>query len=495
MVGDEAVTDTMDELRDAVRGPVVRVGGRAAAGKSVGDNEGLGGADDRANDGGGYDGAHDGELAGFQLGHPHRPEFLVGATSADDVRAAVNFARAHGSPIAVQSTGHGRIQPIDGGILINTGRMLDIRVDESARIARVAAGARWSDVIAATAPFGLAPLSGSFPGVGVVGYLLGGGMGLLGRRYGFAADHVIAIELVTADGEFRRVTGDAEPELFWALRGGAGNFGVVTAVEISLFPMPLLYGGSLTFDAAAFGSVVPAWRDWTTTVPREMTSAVTLVPFTMPDIPVIPAPLRGRRTVGVQLAYAGSAAEGVKLIDDLRSALPEPLLDTVSEVPYTESGSIFAEPDTPRAYASEGILVTELETRALAELTTAVSEPAVPSIVGIRHLGGAFSDQPEVANAISHRGAKYALSALSMVDPGEDERIRSAHLSLLEPFRERTLGRILNFSDGTHDADDVRQAYDSATYEKLTAIKTAVDPTNLFRHNHNIPPASPGQPG
>lgn len=203
-----------------------------------------------------------------------------------------------------------------------------------------------------------APLSGSSPGVGAVSYTLGGGVGLLARRYGFAADHVRRIDVVTADGELRRVTATDEPDLFWALRGGGGNFGVVTGLEIDLVPVERIFGGGLYFDVAEVPDVLDAWRRWTETVPEELTSAVAMLPF--PDLPMVPEPLRGRHVAHIPISYLGSVPEGERLVEPLRD-LGTPLRDTLGEMPYLESGKVFDEPDRPDAYRSVNLLLQDPE--------------------------------------------------------------------------------------------------------------------------------------
>lgn len=217
---------------------------------------------------------YDGERIGFQRLTPHRPAVVVSAVDAEDVRAAVAFAAARGLPVAVQATGHGLGRALQDGVLINTRRMSEVRVDPETRTARVAAGATWRQVVDAAAPYGLAPLSGSFPGVGAVSYTLGGGVGLLARRHGFAADHVRRIDVVTADGRLREVTASSDPDLFWALRGGGRGLGVVTGMEIDLLPVTRIFGGGLYFDVAEVPGVLEGWRRWTETVPEELTSGL-----------------------------------------------------------------------------------------------------------------------------------------------------------------------------------------------------------------------------
>jgi FAD/FMN-containing dehydrogenase len=430
---------------------------------------------------------YDEERLGFQRLRPHHPAVIVGATDEQDVRAAVTYAAMHDAKVAVQASGHGLTSALEGGVLISTRRMSGVRVDPEARTARIEAGATWQQVIEATSPHGLAPLSGSSPGVGAVAYTLGGGVGLLARRYGFAADHVRRIDVVTADGELRRVTATEEPDLFWGLRGGGGNFGVVTGLEIDLVPAETIYGGGLYFDVAEVPDVLDAWRRWTETLPEELTSAVAMLPF--PDLPMVPEPLRGRHVAHLQISYLGSVPEGERLVEPLR-ALGTPLRDTLGELPYLESGKVFDEPDRPDAYRSVNLLVQDLE-----DLTrlTKLAGPSAPvmCVVGLRQLGGALARPPQVANAVGHREAAYSLSVLSPVEPREEEVVRAVHRAAVEPWVDQAVGRSLNFSFGPLEEEQVRSAFAPRDYRRLTELKTRYDPNVLFHSNHAIPPALP----
>ena len=219
------------------------------------------------------------EVSGFQRAVTHHPEVVVGAAHADDVRAAVAFAAEHGLPVAVQSSGHGVTVALDGGVLITTGRMTGVEIDPDARTACVEAGARWADVTREAAPHGLMPPSGSAPNVGVLGYTLGGGTPLLGRTIGYAADHVRALDVVTADGTARHVTADSDPDLFWALRGGRDNYGVVTALSIGLVPVRTLYAGGLHYDAADAGVIFERYRTWSADLPDEVTTSIGMLAY------------------------------------------------------------------------------------------------------------------------------------------------------------------------------------------------------------------------
>src|SRR3954453_3890672 len=223
------------------------------------------------------DAGYDAEISAWNLITTHRPPIVVGARCTEDVAAAVRFALQHDLSVAVQATGHGASFPVNDGILITTKRMTNVSVDVQRAVARVEAGAKWAQVMEASAPYGLAPLLGSTTDVGAVGYTLGGGMGPLGRRYGFAADRVRAVEIVTGDGKLRTVTADDDTGLFWGVRGGKGNLGIVTAIEVDLVLQPRLFGGALFYAADDAATVMKAWSKWVETVPEEMTSSVALL--------------------------------------------------------------------------------------------------------------------------------------------------------------------------------------------------------------------------
>jgi FAD/FMN-containing dehydrogenase len=426
------------------------------------------------------DEGYDGERAGFQALARHRPDVIVGVTDAADVRAAVAHAAANGLPVAVQATGHGMPIAAEGGLLISTRRMTGVRIDPAAATARIEAGVRWERVIEEAARHGLAPLSGSAPSVGAVSYTLGGGLGLMARRYGYAVDQVRAIEVVTADGELREVTAATEPDLFWALLGGRGNFGVVTALEIGLVPVTGLYGGGLFFDLAT--GVVQGWAEWTRGLPEEMTSSVAVIPF--PDASQVPEVFRGRRVAHVRIAYTGGPQEGERLLEPLRAIGPR-LVDSVKELPYTESGSIHNDPAEPMAYYATHSLLRELPARAVDALLE--TERA---ILEIRHLGGALA-KPGLGPVVN-RDAEYLVGVLSRLAPGGDPgEVRPLHQQVraaLSPWA--TGGRSLSFLYGENTApDQVRLAYDPEDYRRLAALKAVWDAGNLLRLNANIPPA------
>ncbi|WP_030745020.1 FAD-binding oxidoreductase [Streptomyces sp. NRRL F-5135] len=435
------------------------------------------------------DAGWDEEIAPFNAIGVHRPALIVAAERREDIEEAVRYAAGHRLPVAVQATGHGVATPADGGLLISTRRMDAVAVDPVARIARAEAGAQWHQVIKAAAHHGLAPLNGSSPLVGVVGYTLGGGLGPLARRYGYAADRVTRIHVVTAEGETREATPRRHADLFWALRGGKGNFGVVTAIEFGLVPVTTLYAGGLFFAGDAAEPVLAAWRDRTEDLPEEMTSSLALL--RLPDAPFIPEPLRGRLTVHVRVAFLGTPGDGEKLLAPLRAVAPT-VLDTVREMPYTDVGEIHMDPVEPTPYHERSILLDRLDEAACRRLLeVAGAGSGCPAfVVELRHLGGAVGRPAPVPNAVGNRAAAFTLTTVSPpAGPADPARSVTA---ALEPWG--TGRAYVNFLTGPDTVGDARRLFDPETYERLVRVKRRYDPHNLFRFNHNILPG-PGLTG
>ena len=435
------------------------------------------------------DAGYDLARRGHNLTIDHRPALVVEATGPADVMAAVRFAARHGLPVAVLNTGHGVSLAADGAVLITTRRMQGVRIDPYARVARIEAGARWSRVVHEAAPFGLAPLSGSAPDVGAVGYTLGGGLGLLGRAFGYAADHVRGIDVVTANGVLRTATPQQYTDLFWALRGGKGNFGVVTSLEIGLFPVSRLFGGGLYLPGSSARSALHAYRRWVRNVPDEMTSSIALTRF--PWALEIPAALRGRFTVHVRIAFHGSAVVGERLVRPLRQ-VAIPLLDTLGDMPYTAAGSIHNDPAEPLAVLERAVLLREFDEDAVDTLVdlTGPDSTCPLRLVELRHLGGALSREPEVPNAVGGRDAAFQLYLAGVSgDPGGSEAGSVAQEVLDRMARWTSGAASLNFL-GTADAtpDGVRAAFTPEVFRRLVSVKRSYDPDNLLRFNHNIPP-------
>ncbi len=421
---------------------------------------------------------YDDELAGFQLGFTQRPALIAPVRSTAGVVAAVRHAAAGGLPVGVQASGHGLPGGSAGGLLVSTRRMDGVRVDPEARTVRVQAGVRWGQVAAAAEPYGLAPLNGSAPGVGAVSYTLGGGLGILAREFGYAADHVRWLELVTADGEPRRVTPDSDPELYWALLGAGHTLGVVTELEIGLVPVRTLYGGSLAFDGRVVdpAAVLGAYEAWTRTVPDGLTSSFAAVPY--PDLPALPPHLRGRYVVSVRVAYTGD--DGEALVAPLRRLGPV-LSDSLRVMPYAESHTIHSDPDTPHAYYGDSAVLAGLDVGRAGELLRMTGPGAADAmcVVQINHLGGALA-RP-APNAVPWRAGRFLVRLLTV---GEREPARA----LLDPafalLAEDTLGRSLNFAFGAGDRG--AGLYDPDTTKRLARVKEQYDPANLFRRNYGV---------
>jgi FAD/FMN-containing dehydrogenase len=432
---------------------------------------------------------YDAERNGWNLIVEHHPAMIVVAAGPEDVAAAVRYAASADLPVAVQATGHGPSVPADGAVLINTRRMTDLEIDPEGATVRIGAGVKGGTVLRETTPHDLALLVGSTPEVGVVGYLTSGGLPMLGRRYGFAADHVRAIELVTADGELRRATAEEHPELFWATRGGKGNFGVVTSVETDLVPVSRLYGGGLFFPGAATEEVLGGWLEWTASQPEEMaSSSVALRRF--PDLPGVPDPVRGKFLVHVRVAYTGRPEEGERLIRPLRAM--GPVSATVADMPYASIGDVHSDPAGPAPVRDRGILLRELDDEAVERIAAQAGPDTElpPGQVEIRHLGGALGCMPETPNAISHRDAAFGMNLGMLVPPGNEEQVDGIQQALIDSLRPWCTGATLpNFlGSGATQPRRVRAAYSDTDYKRLVAIKTTHDPRNLFRVNHNIPP-------
>ncbi|WP_433541522.1 FAD-binding oxidoreductase [Streptosporangium sandarakinum] len=399
-----------------------------------------------------------------------RPALIAEADDPADVRAAILTAREHGLPFAVQATGHGTYVASDGGVLLRTGRMDSVLVDPDRRIARVGPGTTWAEVIAAAEPFGLAPLAGSHQTVGVTGYTLGGGIGWLARGYGFASDSVLRAEMVTADGRLVTASPDRNPDLFWALRGGGGNFGVVTSLEFRLHPVARVHAGALYFTADRAAETLTRYREWMADAPRELSTSILLARF--PDAPETPAPLRDRWVLGLRVMYAGEAEEARAALRPLTETAGPVLLDDLRTTTFAqaEMGGI-----APRDFN----LLETLPDDVIEAVAAVVGRPDSPvTMVEVRHWGGAMTDAGPDAGPVGHRTAQLSV-VLDACDP-QVSRVLRPHSG------DRTF---LNFLGDTTRAET---AYTPGDHRRLRDVKRTYDPDNFFRLNHNIPPAEPG---
>jgi FAD/FMN-containing dehydrogenase len=424
------------------------------------------------------------EVASFNLTFRATPAVVVGATSSADVAAAVRYAARTGRRVAVQSTGHGLQSDLAGTVLVSTRRMDLVVVDPESATARVQAGARWRQVIDAAAPYGLAPLSGSSSQVGVVGYTLGGGLGPLCRRYGFAADLVVRFTLVTADGRIRDVTAESDPDLFWAVRGGKSTFGIVTELEFGLVPVARFYGGCIFFPGEASAAVLHAWRDWAPTLSDDTTTSVAML--RLPPDPSLPEPLRGRMVTTLRFVHLGPAEEGAALIAPMR-ALATPLMDLVGDMPYVAVDAVHMDPTTPMPARERGVTLTALPAEAVDALlaTAGPDVPAPLAVVEIRLLGGAIGRGPAVPNAASGRDGAFSVFTIGAPFGPPVEATTAGMAAVIEAVRPWTCGGLLNFV-GTATAEQVGRLWDPSDRARLLQIRDRVDPTGLFATNIHI---------
>jgi hypothetical protein len=430
----------------------------------------------------------------WNLNAYQHPALVVMAAGAADVIAAVRLARDEGLGVGVMATGHGVASPCDGGILINTSRMKGVRVDPEAQTARVEPGALWADVISEAQVFGLAGLVGSSSSLGVVGYTMGGGFGWLGRKYGFNADSVVEAEVVTADGELLRASAEENADLFWGIKGGAGNFGIVTSLEFSLYPLTHIYGGNLFYPIEKAPEVLELYARWIETLPDEFTTAVVFLNF--PPIPEIPPYLRGRSFVAVRGAYSGeSLDEGKELMRYWYEGFGEPDVDDMRVRPYAEMDAISMDPVDPVRAEVRVERLKDLSPEAISALVeVAGAGSGSPLIVlEIRHLGGALGREPAQPSAIGHRDSRFIMEAIGATPtPEVAELVRVHHARVAEAVRPFTTGATyVNFLDLEEATPErVKAAYSPEVWERLVALKDRYDPENLFRFGRNIPPSS-----
>ncbi len=436
---------------------------------------------------------YDEECSTYNLLTPLRPVVAVGAATVADVEKAVRFAAANGLAVAIRGGGHIVAAPSDNSLLITMRRMSGVSLDVEAASVRVQGAALWQDVLDAVTPHGLAPMSGSSSTVGVIGYLLGGGQSpTLGRHLGWAAEHVTAIEIVTADGRARRITADSDPDLFFAVRGTKGNFGVVTAVEMRVFPITRVFGGGLWFSGDDLRPVLNGWRRWAATVPEEMTSSIAIQ--RLPPDPALPEPLRGVFVLHTRIAFLGSAAEGNRLIEPLRRLAPL-IMESVADLPYAQAATIHMDPPSPIPYVDRSIGLRELN----AETVEAFYEVAGPgsgstlASVEIRALGGALSREPLTADAIPARAVPFQVFAFGVGPLEQAPANRVALAELIDRLRpwghERRMVAFLSPDEAT-DQSAIRLLYGEDLYARLAQLKKVYDPANMFRINHNIAPAT-----
>ncbi len=421
--------------------------------------------------------------AGYAVAQPWNlavrsaPRAVVHGESGADIAAAVRFAAAHDLRVAVRSTGHGATPTGEDVLLIHTGRMGGCSIDPAARSARVQAGATWQRVIEQAAPYGLAPVGGAAPAVGVVGYLTGGGIGPLVRTYGVSSDLVRALSVVTGEGRQLSVTPTEHEDLFWGLRGGKATLGIVTEVEVDLVALPEFYGGALWFDAAHATPLLRAWWRLGEQLPDEGSTSVAVI--RLPPLPTLPAPISGRTCVAMRFAWTGDPGTGDRHLSELRR-VAEPLIDDVRIRPITEIGQVHSDPVAPMPTREHSALLGTLTEAAIDTLLAAVgTADNRHGVVELRLLGGASAGAARYPSAVCHRDADYLLFMSGVPVPDEteiDEHARTV-LDAMSPWTQP--GLLANFVFGS-DAESLIRCYDPDVWERLVALGDRYDPDRVL---------------
>jgi FAD/FMN-containing dehydrogenase len=433
------------------------------------------------------DPGYDEQRLGWNRTIESRPAIVATATGGADIQHAVRAAREHDVPLAVQATGHGAVVAADGALLLKTSSMAGIEIDPHRRVARVGPGAVWAEVNRAAGRFGLAGLAGRCGTVGVTGYTLGGGQSWLSRTFGFAADSVVSVDLVTAEGAALTANARQHPDLFWALRGGGGNFGVVTSLEFRLHPVARVFAGMSLYPLERAAGTLTAYRQWALDEPAAMNTAV-LLPR-LPPAPQVPEPLRGRRVLAIRVFHHGDAEDGRDVLAPLLDAAGPPLLDAFAMRTFPDAAAATNGPDAPpMAHRQEVELFRTLPDDAVDAVVEAGAAESPLAFVEVRHWGGAMADPPPDAGPAGHRDLPFSVLAVGpYLTP--DRTATDAHLDrLVDRLAPHATGG--SFLTLLTDRRKTRSAFTDANYARLAAIKRTWDPGNVFHLNHNIPPAS-----
>ncbi|MGZ4109836.1 MAG: FAD-binding oxidoreductase [Actinomycetota bacterium] len=418
-----------------------------------------------------------------------RPAVIARCRTAADVADVIRFASDSGMPLAVRAGGHSLagLSTVDDGIVLDLSSMRGVVVDPVARTARVEPGATWADFDAAAQAHGLASTGGLISHTGVAGLTLGGGIGWLMRKYGLAADNLMAAEVVTARGDVVRTNGSEEPELLWGLRGGGGNFGVVTSFEFRLHPVGPVLGGLMAFPIERGREVMQAYRVWASELPDEFTTMVVVI--TAPPAPFVPPELVGHKVVGIPGCWCGEPEAGHAALAPLRAL--GPAFDVFGSMPYVALQSMLDEGAPPRirSYTRSGYTADLSDGLIDAVLEHGAKMPSPFSQIHFHHMGGAVARVGEEDTAFGNRRAVFAYNINSMwVDPSEDGLHETTNREVATAFGPFSTGGVyVNFL-GVEGGDRIRAAYGDAKYGRLARLKKVYDPQNLFRLNQNIPP-------
>jgi FAD/FMN-containing dehydrogenase len=421
-----------------------------------------------------------------------RPALIVRCTGVADVRDGLAFGRRHGLPVSIRGGGHNvsGSAVAEGGLMLDLSPMRTVRIDPVRRLVRVDPGVTLGGLDRETQVHGLAVPAGIVTTTGVAGLTLGGGIGWLMRRHGLTSDRLRSADVLTADGELHVVGDDREPDLFWAIRGGGGNFGIVTSFEFEAPRVgPEVLAGMALYSLEDGVEVLRAYRDWAGQAPDEVTTILAL--RTVLPLPAIPAPLHGRRVVLVGACHVGEPGEAERSLAPLRRLHGAPLLDTIARKPFLAHQRTF-EASVPwgHGYYWKSLFLDRLSDPAIERLVERAAFAAQPwSYVILFELGGAVGRVPEEACAYSGRTAGFAVNINGVWEPGAGGSAERAWTrDLFEALAPHAGGGVyVNFL-GDEGEDRVRAAYGAAKYERLVELKTRYDPGNVFRLNQNIPP-------
>ncbi len=428
---------------------------------------------------GGYDEAR----AAWNLHADLRPAGVVTATTVAEVQAAVARANVAGLTITPQTTGHlaPALPDLSASLMIRTALNEKVQIDPVNRTARVPAGALWEDVVLAAAEHGLAAPHGSSPDVGVVGYVLGGGLSFYAREKGLASASVTAVELVTPDGDYHRADATTDPELLWALQGGGGNFGVVCFVEIDLFELTHAFAGMAVWPMALAREILTAWHEWTLDAPASVTTSARLL--RLPDLPDVPEPLRNNPVVAIDGA-ATVVADGEELMARL-SRVAEPLMSSWATVPTTDVLRIHGDPEHPVPGIGDTLLLEELDDTAIDTILNVAGDGVQTPLlfVELRQLGGAL-ERPGIGARDRFEG-RFAYFGLGLpMAPGMDLAIHAALDAVKTVLKPWDTGRVyLNFAE---QGDHASKGFSDEAYARLLKVRRRIDPQRRMQSSHAI---------
>ena len=416
-----------------------------------------------------------------------RPLAIVRAEGEADVIAAVRLARATGAPLAVRSGGHSlaRYSMVDGALVVDLSRMKGIEIDPATRTARVQTGVTSGDLAGPAAEHGLAISTGDTSSVGFGGLTTGGGIGFMVRKYGLTIDNLLSARVVTADGEIVTVSETERPELFWAIRGGGGNFGIVTELELQLAPVPQILGGDLLLPATR--ETVRGYLEYSASAPDDLTTIGNIM--YAPPAPFVPQEWVGKLVLSIIVTWSGDVEAGQQALAPLR-ALAEPVADTVRPMPYPDIYLSTAHQALPHGFSIRSMFANELSDEVIDSWIVAMEQASSPySLIHLRGLGGAMDRVAPDATAFAHRGYRFMVSLIAVwLDPSQDPETHRAWVAAAwEKTRHEGSGAYVNFLE-QEGAARIADAYPPATLARLRAVKRVWDPENVFRLNQNIAP-------